>query len=63
MSMFCLEQIKGESWLAGFCRNMRVENKLYIRQNMLDYLISLLDDAYDLSSNRTMISNMTGAIA
>ena len=36
-------------WVAGFCRTMREEKDLGVREHMLDYVISLLDDAQDFS--------------
>ena len=32
-------------WMAGFCRAMREESDQNSKEAMLDYLISLLDDA------------------
>ena len=34
-------------WVAGFCRTMKEEKHLGIREHMLDYMISLLDDTQD----------------
>ena len=34
-------------WVAGFCRLMREEQNSDIQKSMLDYLISLMDDAND----------------
>ena len=36
-------------WVAGFCRTVKEEKDLGIREHMLDYIISLLDDAQDFS--------------
>ena len=36
-------------WMAGFCRIMRDEKNLENQRGMLDYSISLLDDANDFS--------------
>ena len=36
-------------WVAGFCRIMKEEKDLGVREHMLDYMISLLDDAQDFS--------------
>ena len=36
-------------WMAGFCRNMKDESNVDLRNCMLDYVIALLDDAQDFS--------------
>ena len=36
-------------WMAGFCRAMKEETDQNSKDAMLDYLISLLDDAKDFS--------------
>ena len=36
-------------WVAGFCRRLKEERDLGIREHMLDYTITLLDDAQDFS--------------
>ena len=36
-------------WVAGFCRTMKEEKDLGVREHMLDYMIALLDDAQDFS--------------
>ena len=36
-------------WVTGFCRTMKEEKDLGVREHMLDYVISLLDDAQDFS--------------
>ena len=36
-------------WVAGFCRTMKEEHDMSVREHMLDYMISLLDDAQDFS--------------
>ena len=43
------DHLSTTQWLAGFCRIMKEEQNLKIRDNMLDYMISLFDDANDLS--------------
>ena len=35
--------------MAGFCGILREESNIQIRENMLDYLINLFDDANDFS--------------
>ena len=36
-------------WVARFCRTMKEEKDLLVREHMLDYMMSLLDDAQDFS--------------
>ena len=36
-------------WVAGFCRSMREEQNLQMRDYKLDYLVSLVDDSHDFS--------------
>ena len=43
------DQLSTTQWVAGFCRIMKEEKNLNIRENMLDYMISLFDDANDFS--------------
>ena len=42
-------QLSTTQWVAGFCRIMKEEKDLKIRENMLDYMISLFDDANNFS--------------
>ena len=43
------DQLSVTQWVAGFGRTMREESNPEIRQHMLDYMISLMDDANDFS--------------
>ena len=43
------DQLSVTQWVAGFARTMRDESDPEIRQYMLDYMISLMDDANDFS--------------
>ena len=43
------DQLSVTQWVAGFGRTMREESNSEIRQHMLDYMISLMDDANYLS--------------
>ena len=43
------DQLSATQWVAGFGRTMRDESDPEIRQHMLDYMISLMDDANDFS--------------
>ena len=43
------DQLTMGQWVAGFCRNMRDESDKNCKEAMLNYLISLLDDANDFS--------------
>ena len=36
-------------WMSGFCRSMREESNIQIKEYMLDYVINLLEDANDSS--------------
>ena len=36
-------------WMAGFCRTMKEEKNLEMKEHMLDYVIALLEDANDFS--------------
>ena len=38
-------------WMAGFCRIIREEANVHTKENMLDYVINLLEDAQDFSSS------------
>ena len=58
MNMFCLVLPKKGSrmtnltvtqWVSGFCRTIREEQNETMRSYMLDYIISLMDDANDFS--------------
>ena len=42
-------QLNVLQWMAGFCRTMKEENDIEIRNHMLEYVIALLDDAQDFS--------------
>ena len=43
------DQLSVTQWVAGFGRTMREESDPEIKQHMLDYMISLMDDANDFS--------------
>ena len=43
------DQLSTTQWVAGFCRIMKEEKNLNSRKNMLDYMISLFDDANNFS--------------
>ena len=43
------DQLSMSQWVAGFCRIMRDETDAQNKDSMLDYLISLLEDAQDFS--------------
>ena len=43
------DQLSMPQWMAGFCRTMREETNLNLRDHMLNYLIDLMDDATDFS--------------
>ena len=43
------DQLSLTQWLAAFYRSIREDKKLQMRDYMLEYLISLLDDSQDLS--------------
>ena len=43
------DQLLVVQWVAGFCRTMKEEQNSNMRESMLDYLVSLLDDAQDFS--------------
>ena len=43
------DRLSVTQWVAGFGRTMREESNTEIRQHMLDYMISLMDDANDFS--------------
>ena len=43
------DQLSMGQWVAGFCRTMRDESDKNCKEAMLNYLISLLDDANDFS--------------
>ena len=43
------DQLSVTQWVAGFGRTMREESDPEVRQYMLDYMISLMDDANDFS--------------
>ena len=43
------DQLSATQWVAGFGRIMREEQNSEIKDAMLDYLISLFDDANDFS--------------
>ena len=42
------DQLMVSQWVAGFCRSMREEQNLQMR-DYIDYFISLLDDSQDFS--------------
>ena len=43
------DQLSPVQWMAGFCRTMRDQPDVKIREHMLDYVIHLLEDAQDFS--------------
>ena len=43
------DQLTVTQWVSGFCRTIREEKNETIRSHMLDYIISLMDDANDFS--------------
>ena len=43
--------------MAGFCRTIRKESDMVIKEHMLDYVINLLDDATDFSWASAMASH------
>ena len=43
------DQLSMPQWMAGFCRTMREETNLNLRDHMFNYLIDLMDDANDFS--------------
>ena len=43
------DQLSVVQWVAGFCRTMKEEQNSKMREHMLDYLVSLLDDVQDFS--------------
>ena len=43
------DQLSVTQWVAGFGRTMREETNTELREHMLEYLISLMDDANDFS--------------
>ena len=43
------DQLNLIQWVAGFCRTMRDESDPVLRKYMLEYLISIMDDANDFS--------------
>ena len=42
-------QLSPIQWIAGFCRTIREESDIAVREHMLDFVIDLLDDATDFS--------------
>ena len=50
-------QFSPVQWMAGFCRTMRHEPDLNIRNNRLDYVISLRGDVQDFSWASTNASH------
>ena len=51
------DQLIMGQWMAGFCRAMREETNQNSKEAMLDYMISLLDDANDFSWNSAKASH------
>ena len=43
------DQLTVIQWVSGFCRTMQEEKNSKMREYMLDYLVSLMDDATDFS--------------
>ena len=50
-------QLSPVQWMAGFCRTIREESDVAIREHMSDYVIDLLDDATDFSWASAKASN------
>ena len=42
-------QLSPIQWMAGFCRTIREESDMVVKEHMLDYVINILDDATDFS--------------
>ena len=42
-------QLTPLQWMTGFCRSMKEESNVQIKEHMLDYVINLLEDANDFS--------------
>ena len=42
-------QLSPIQWMAGFCRTIREESCAHTKENMLEYVINLLEDAQDFS--------------
>ena len=51
------DQLTISQWMAGFCRSMREEKNSKMRDHMIDYLISLLDDSQDFSWSASKASH------
>ena len=51
------DQLTTVQWVAGYCRILREERDQKIKDHMLDYLISLMDDAHDFSWDAAMASH------
>ena len=51
------DQLSVIQWVAGFCRIMKEEKNSDSKDFMLDYLVSLLDNAQDFSSEATKASH------
>ena len=49
-------------WMAGFCRTMRDQKNEKTRENMLDHVIQLLDDANDFSWSTEKASHVVFAL-
>ena len=43
------DQLSVVQWVAGYCRILREEQNLQVREHMPDYLIALMEDAHDFS--------------
>ena len=51
------DQLSVVQWVAGFCRIMREEKNNNVKDIMLDYIISLFDDANDFSWDAAKVSH------
>ena len=52
------DQLAITQWVAGFCRIMKEEKRQNLRENMLDYMILLFDNANDFSWDAANASHM-----
>ena len=50
-------QLSSVQWMAGFCRTIREESDITVRDHMLDYVIDLLDGATDFSWTSAKVSH------
>ena len=52
------DQLSITQWVAGFCRIMKEEKNSKFKEHMLDYMISLFDDANDFSWDAAKASHV-----